>query len=298
MTAGNLFSRVLIPLDGSKHAERALETLSEVPTAAELVVVAVISPRLLPEGSMLALASAEEYLRGVCASFQDGSWRLTAEVRTGDAAEEILRAAEQHKPSLVVMSTHGRSGFVRLVRGSVTERVLRNCRVPLLMLNPTARFEPPKTILVPHDGSDTADQVLDPVISLARAFTASVTLFRVQAPRFASFLPTQVDPELSTPDRVEAQLAAETLDRQLQLLQSAGVEANVERARGESGPAPAILEAAERFDLVALASHGRSGWSRWSLGSVAESTLRACPCPVLVQRITSPSSTAEGASSA
>ena len=106
---------------------------------------------------------------------------------TGDPAAVILDACQTERPSLVALSTHGRSGPARWIRGSVAERVLRACEVPLLLANPRALADAPASpgelrverILVPLDGSPGAAAITPSVLELARVFQAEVILLHV-----------------------------------------------------------------------------------------------------------------------
>jgi nucleotide-binding universal stress UspA family protein len=211
--------------------------------------------------------------------------RVITHVATGDPADVILEFVASHAPSLVAMSTHGTSGPSRWIRGSVAERVLRHCSVPLLMANPqgvqpTGRLGFRK-VLVPIDGSDTASQILPLVKQLAPHYESEVILICVEAPRVA-VTPMAAPP----PPADEGALAAKTLEPYLSELRGAGLKV---RSKTPVGPAAEwIIRTAEseEVDLLAMTTHGRSGPSRWLFGSVAEKVLRKSPCPLLVRRTT------------
>ncbi|MHC4391757.1 MAG: universal stress protein, partial [Planctomycetota bacterium] len=210
---------------------------------------------------------ARSLLDTLCDQLEDEGAKATGIVDAGDAAEQILDTVEQRRPSLVAMATHGRSGISRLVRGSVTERVMRLCRVPVLTCNPSALDSDDfsfKRVLVPLDGSEVADKILSPVKHLGAAFQYRVTLLKVTAP-----------------DKPNAQPAAEALERQREYLERSGLKVEVEDVVGR--PGEQILKAAENVDLVAMSTHGRSGVSRWWYGSVTEDVLRHCNTPLLVR---------------
>jgi nucleotide-binding universal stress UspA family protein len=123
---------------------------------------------------------------------------------------------------------------------------------------------------VPLDGSEVAQRVLPSLIHVAGAFGAEVILARI------------VDHSLREGSS-EYDQVLRYLNRFADRLAEAGVgEAQLHVASGE--PAQAILEAARehRVDLVAMATHGRTGFDRLRLGSVAEEVVRRCPCPLLV----------------
>jgi nucleotide-binding universal stress UspA family protein len=79
---------------------------------------------------------AQAYLAAVAAKLEERGHTVTWEVRTGMVSEEIAAAADEQQVDLVVIATHGRTGFRRVVMGSVAERVLREANAPLMMVRP------------------------------------------------------------------------------------------------------------------------------------------------------------------
>ena len=103
-------------------------------------------------------------------------------VREGNATKEIVLLAEQLPADLLVLGTHGRSGFERLFLGSVTEKVLRSTRVPVMTIPPPVTQPGPalyKTILCPLDFSDASTRALDYALSLAQEADARLILLHV-----------------------------------------------------------------------------------------------------------------------
>jgi nucleotide-binding universal stress UspA family protein len=188
------------------------------------------------------------------------------------------------------MSTHGRGGLERWVRGSVAERVLRSCPVPLLMVNPRTRSGSGlASIVVPLDGSANSTRVLDPLIPLARAFDARLTLLFVDWDAVTD-TPSQAARRRERRERDVAEWLADPMKR----LASEGIAAEIRIVRGDV--AEEILRAAEpgEFDLLAMSTHGRSGPGRWLLGSVAEKVLGQCRIPILLHRTPSDAGHAVG----
>ncbi len=215
-------------------------------------------------------------------------WEAGADTQSvitqGDATEEILRIAEAEDVGLIAMATHGRSGLTKLLRGSVAERVLRHSRRPLLLYNPAvinamSEHRGFERILLPHDGSDLADQAIPPATALARVYGAELILFRVE--NFATGGPHHTL-------RAEQDVVAE-LEPLRAKLEAHGIA--VRSAAAVGADAREILKAVERFDvdLLAMTSHGRSGVSNWWFGSVAEALAQAAPCPLFVVRVSRPS---------
>ena len=289
------FGTILVPLDGSELSDRILEQARRILVTqdARVVLLRVIPPRGEKEPERAhqerrdaANAHLDRLRRGLKAR----GCEVSATLHEGeDPAQAIVEVAERERVGLVAMTTHGRTGPARWVRGSVAERVLRGCERPLFLVNPKAMADAPSSpgelrferLLVPLDGSRRSASVLPMVISLARAFGAPVTLFRVGWIAPAAMDYPIADPLLAvTPEELKGALEEARLE-----LAEAGVEVDVAVSYG--GVAHEILAEAERVPgtLLVLASHGRTGSDRWLFGSTAENVLRTCSTPVLVQRV-------------
>lgn len=281
-----MFVHILVPLDGSRLAARVLTPLRRLlVSGVELTLLRVVEPRSETEHDRgpaveVAMRAQLDQVREELGP----DVRCTIQLVRGDPAEEIVRYARDTRQDLVAMATHGRSGVERWIRGSVAERVLRECEAPLLLCNPYA-LEPRENaafrrILVPLDGSETADRVLPLVEEVGRLHDARVTLLRVE-PLVITELPSpMLEGSSWNPARLEASMAP-----QQERLAAAGVEAEAKAAHGVV--AAEILRAARDSDLLAMTTHGRTGVARWWFGSVAEQVLRHAPCPLLVVRTAS-----------
>lgn len=131
------FTRVLVPLDGSALAARALDYLLRLPRAAELEYALVeVVPR--HEDRPAALERLEEAARRVRAA-----GARTVEYDAGVGAEPapvIVGAVREALVDIVAMSSRGASGLRRLILGSVAEGVVRGCEVPVLLLTPACLY--------------------------------------------------------------------------------------------------------------------------------------------------------------
>lgn len=279
-----MFEKILVPVDGSAFSEQIVDDLQPILQLdyPELHLLRVIQPLRLSEYERKP-KEANEYLEGLTRKLSARRAKLFSHVEIGDPAAMILGFAAEHAVSLVAMSTHGHGGMLRWVRGSVAERVLRRCPVPVLLTNKEGRAETQgfRRILVPLDGSDTAAQVLPLVKEIAPHFQSEVTLLCVEQPQVVvSPFAVPDSPPISA-----GRPAAEILAPFLEELRETGLQAKCETAVGP--PAEWILETARSLDtdLLAMTTHGRSGPSRWLFGSVAEKVIRKSPCPLLVQRI-------------
>lgn len=145
-----MYTRVLVPLDGSKTAEAIVPFVLEIagPLDLEVVLVRVVVPippavvegirNVAVEDVEARQAEAETYLSGVAAELRDRGVRVRTVVRRGDPVTEIASAARELEADLIAMTTHGRGGLGRLLFGSVAEAVLRTAELPVLMLRQTA----------------------------------------------------------------------------------------------------------------------------------------------------------------
>ncbi len=140
-----------------------------------------------------------------------------------------------------------------------------------------------KKILVPLDGSELAKKALDEAERLARCFNAEIILFEV-----VQFMPIYGSPELVTPlivDEKQKAFAEKYLAELVEDLQKKGLKASAIVKTGQQVPAEIIDFAKENgVDLVVMCTHGRSGISRWFLGSVALRVLTRAETPVLLIR--------------
>jgi nucleotide-binding universal stress UspA family protein len=153
-----MFERVLVPLDGSKVGEAAIPAIELLVdklapgTKVEVTLIGVIT--LLRHWVVVGEASAPvsytedelklikekvaDYLTKTGESLKKKGVTISTMVSTGNAADEIIKAAVETKADLIAMSTHGRSGLKRLAFGSITDKVLRHSPVPVLMVRAAA----------------------------------------------------------------------------------------------------------------------------------------------------------------
>lgn len=273
-------TRCLLPTDGSDLATHVVGPLRRLlgDDLSEVILLRVVPVATASEqGDAIDEATAELQATRDQLGLPG---TVTLRVARGDPAEQILAVADEVDARLIAMTSHGRSGIQRVVRGSVAERVLRHAKAPLLVANPTV--EPPtegyRKLLVPLDGSELSESILDHVLRLAQAFSGcSVTLLRVE-PFLYSALPS---PALN-PDLWDAEATRQTLNPARERLAAAGLTVETTAAYGVESAE--ILQAAHDHDLVVMSTHGRSGPSRWWFGSVAETVLRHCDRPLYVVR--------------
>lgn len=279
-----MFKRILVPLDGGELAAGVLRTLAPFrERGAELDLLLVLEP-----GQASGRDAAERYLSERAAELSAQGWSVRQALAEGDPAEQILARVEAAQPDLVALASHGRRGPWRWLRGSVAERVLRHCAAPVLIAHPAgegaSHAESFERIMVPLDGSERAQEILPLALAFARAFSSELVLFRASDAHhlsLAEFLSPSTEDTL--PPTTHAQLERDLHGAQ-ESAREAGVSVRLQTAFGD--PANEILESAQRgeVDVIALTTHGRTGWDRWVFGSVAEKVLRAWPRTLLVLR--------------
>ena len=237
-----------------------------------------------------ALDRAEGTLRDIADRLRDEGVKTEIKATIGHPATEILRVAEQEECGLIAMSTHGRSPIGRAILGSVTDRVIHSSTLPVLAVTPEkAKMYEEKegvaltSVMVALDGSEFAELALPYVEQLARSLPLEVLLVSAVAEENPSY----IDDGQSGLRAVTGQLeedASEYLDGVSERLRDKGMTVRTRVVRGS--PAQALVSLAQDTpnDLVAMTTHGRSGVSRWMMGSVAEAMIRASGDPVLVVR--------------
>ena len=297
-----MFKKILVPLDGSKIAEAVIPFAREIAarSGAELLFVtavqqvgvwdAALSLQVLKRESEIAA----DYLATVEKDVSGEGQKVATQVLDGDAAEAVLAAADEAGVDLIAISTHGRSGVSRWLFGSVATRILEHAGVPLLVLRPKEgedRGAPGpvvKKILVPLDGSEVAKSVLPVVEEFAKTMGASLVLYHSVAPlsAYPGFESAGAAALGEAVEEMQRQ-AREILARASEEVKSRGVEATTVVSLGTA--VDGVLSAADELDvdLIAIATHGRSGLGRVVLGSVADGVIRrSADVPCLVIRPT------------
>lgn len=298
---------VLVPLDGSSFGEHALPHALSLARRTGATVHLVHVYESLFDGvegygplDQQGVEDAKKYLAGLVQKLAGmGGLNISCKLLQGSVSRSLHDYAQQVQADLLVMTTHGRGRMARFWLGSVADRVVRRMPVPVLLIRPNEG--PPalhqdmlfKQILIPLDGSAFAEQVLTPVAQLARAEQSAFTFLQVIPPTV-----------LSAPEPMTAAVSGldPVLVQQLEALQAQKrkqVEAYLQRLAQQWGnlagqvetrlvehlqPAAAILEVAQAggMDLIAMATHGRGGFSRLFLGSTADKVVRGSELPMFL----------------
>lgn len=295
---------VLVTTDLSDSADEAIRAGHELARqagadASKLVVCHVVheilraSP-LFPQAVQADMEAVIHAESRAAAAIEDRVKALTGRtpndfdirIESGPADSAILRVAEEVRATLVVTASRGLSGIVRLLLGSVAERVVRYAHCPVLVARP---FKKSNKILVATDLSDPSLPAVTLAAEMAQKNSAElVVLFSLDvmpSPAMGLTLPFGGVPIIPPAELVE-QMRSSARTALAGVIERLGIKAEARVVEGDA--ASMILRAADEIeaDLVVVATHGRTGLMRMALGSVAEKVVRGAQCSVLVARST------------
>jgi len=312
-----MFKKILVPLDGSKLAEAVFTYAKELAGRLDLeVILLYVGSPALHEFTPMHKAYIQQAANTIKrqarevqhkTGIQPGGKlvKTRGETSEGYPAEEILRYADENKVDMILMATHGRSGRKRWVMGNVADKVLRASKVPVWLVRTGTPEEvsyddwPRRTILVPLDGSELAEAVLPHVEALARqrgAEPLDVILLRVCEPPTT---PSYYAPELTgvplnwgeylnqevTKGR---EVAREYLSGIEKRFRDTGISVKSEVLVGKAGDEIVDYDNKRMYTIIVMATHGRSGISRWVYGSVTDNVLTGVSGPMLLIRTHEP----------
>ena len=276
---------IVLPLDGLASSERVFPFAARLASAfrARLVLLRAlgnVNPALSHDADALALALAshKEAHRAARAKLSENAAELRARhlevqivLEDGDAAVAIHRTSDAVHADMIAMVSRPRGMVASVLLGSVADRVVQQVKVPILLvpyMAPHERWAEGRgvDVLVTLDGSKFAEAALRPALGLAGALGGSLLLLRVANAHERAAAETYLtevarDPAGSGP----------SIDRQVAVAPSAS---------------SAILETvhARHIGVLAMATHGRGGFLRAVLGSVAGETVALTDIPVLLVR--------------
>jgi nucleotide-binding universal stress UspA family protein len=291
---------ILVPLDGSELARRALDLASSLAkaTGARIVLVRarpditsahfgrLETVRLARARNRLATRKVQNEMNDLAMQLEAKGIAATISLDVGEPDKVILRLAGAHEVDLIVMSTQGRGGLQgHWLFGSVADAVLRQSPIPVLLVTPAAETAWPRDraprLLVPLDGSAFAEEALGPALALAKNLAASLLLLRIVEPDPpGSPLKSYGEEEKPLPIAE----AERYLDGVARYLDSEGVAVRQRIVTGSPASAIASVARDEKSDLVTMSTHGRGGVARVLMGSTAIATLQQIATPLLLVR--------------
>jgi nucleotide-binding universal stress UspA family protein len=290
-----MFSRVLVPLDGSPLDASALSSASAIARVFD-ARVRLLRVARAPVGSTRSYSLADEYrdaeryLNGVAREIAASGLKVSTHVRSGDVPGAILYEIGEHLADLVILATRGESGWLHGEHGSITREVLSWTPVPVIIQRAGARpLSGIRTVLVPLDGGPVSLLALGAAIDLAHATGAHITLLRVVEPMPSSMHDTaagfhfadRMDPSWDTAALAGAKRHLEELMEQLR---EGGVSAQGEAILGDVPST--IAEHAEKInaDIIVMSTRASHGVARVLSSSTADAVVHHARVPVLLIR--------------
>lgn len=216
-----------------------------------------------------------------------GDIRVMTALEDGSVAPTLRDYSRKFNVDLIVMSSHARGGVKRITLGSVTDYLIRNTNIPVLVVKPPASFigatpeETVSRIIVPLDGSVLAEQILPEVAALALRLNSTVSLLHVLTP--VTYSQKEImQPGLPWWD-TDIAIADAYLARAASYLTEEGITVSKDVVLSDD-IATAILDyaARTRADLIAIATRGSGGMSRFVFGTVADEVTRKSSSSLLV----------------
>jgi len=289
--------KILIAYDGSDHAEAALAGLQRAGLPAEVeAIVLTVDEQWLPVPTsywMMETAHASthpvaEEARALadraaqCLRELFPSWTVRAEVHSGSPASSILAAIETWQPDLLVIGSRGRTGLVKTLLGSVSQKVLHHAPCSVRVARDVAvPLTDPIRIIVGVDGSTGAAAAVRAVARRDWPAGTEVVLLSV-APPFP--LPTRSRTAMPMiqwyqEERIRIQSFAAGLEQELTTI---GIKARSALIEGDAKTA--LLEEAEKMgvECIFVGSTGMSALDRFLLGSVSGAVAERAACSVEV----------------
>ena len=314
-----MFKRLLVTLDGSERAEKALPVAARIArgSGGSVILVQVVdfaafsyayfnlTPSLVENHIETSLNEVRKYLTDVATSHMFTGVPTEVHLPFGSVTSQILSVADSCQADSIVLTSHGYSGVTRWVLGSVAEYVIRHASLPVLLLQEGhasdgklhQETERPVRALVPLDGSFLAKAALEPAVFLLSALAGptrgTLHLTRVVKPGKTTKEEKRKDKAERylrvIADQVHEELLArpEALDPKI----TWSAVANQDATEGiinaaENGEQAGGDEHAGSYTVIAMATNGRSGLQRWVMGSVTEGVIAKTRSPLLIVRPT------------
>jgi len=260
-----------------KSEPLVVETIAQLP---------VVQTEQLVREERLAHLRRLEALGSECRAL--GEIRVMTALEDGPVAPTLRDYALKFNVDLIVMSSHARGGVKRITLGSVTDYLIRRTNIPVLVVRPPVSFigaglqqEPVSRIVVPLDGSPLAEEILPGVAALALRLGSTVSLLHVLAP--ISYSQKEImqpglpwwDADIAAADAYLARAAKYLTNEGLAVSKDVVLSDNI---------ATAILDYSARMqaDIIALATNGIGGMSRFVFGTVADEVTRKSTTSLLV----------------
>ena len=272
--------RILVPTDFSEHAEYALRVAAQIAKQndSEIILLHMLE---LPHQAGDAMGSGHQipeimfYKDKAISNLEDlmdvdflEGIDVSEIIQFEKAFDGILTVSKKNNIDLVVMGSHGTSGFQEMFIGSNTEKVVRFSEAPVLVIkNKVADFRASNFVFA----SDFSDEIKKPfaqLVDFAKSFDANLSLVMINTPN--SFKPTHVAEKIMSDFMKEFNYPKYTLNIYN--------DVNVEKG---------ILNFANSVnaDLIGMCTHGRTGFAHFFNGSISEDLVNHAVRPVVTFKI-------------
>ncbi len=291
-----MFKHILVPLDGSTLSEKAIGIATSLARATGAQVTLLHSVSVASFAYAAPLPASDElydqmldsdvikatnYLKKIETRLHDCDVKnVEVKVLVGPAAEAIEMVAREGC-DLVVMSTHGRTGVARTMWGSIADEVVRDTNIPVLLVSTRHQIREMagcapnfQRILVPLDGSELSEQALPVAGALAQVEGAAVLLLSVVPQMVAVGADHVTDNRDAKADRYLNSVAVCVLP--------SAVDFDTIETGGEAGEVIIRVAKEQECDLIVMSTHGRGGFTRLRLGSIADEVISHALVPVLL----------------
>jgi nucleotide-binding universal stress UspA family protein len=287
-----MFKRMLVPLDGSSLAEQLIPFAKRL---AEMLNLEVIFLHVCRDNQSPSEFMCRSYINHIA---ENASTKIAAqgEVILGDPAQAISKYADENIIDLMLLGTHGNSGFGRWTTGSTAHKIITLSKMPVMLiphiddqLNPSNW---PRNILLPLDGSPDSESIIPYIRALAKGNREShLTLLKICAPPDILADYPEAIQELSWDEHVKRATAATRntcglyLDEVKEHFRADNVQISSEVLLGEKDDVAGEIAAfakAHDCDLIAMSTHGRSGYSEWPFGHVTDKLVRSLSIPLFL----------------
>ncbi|MYA62626.1 MAG: universal stress protein [Dehalococcoidia bacterium] len=306
-----MFTKALVPLDGTEVSEGIIPFVTQFARGLDIGVVLATAVELDPlrEGLLNRIAGGltetpaadalrERIERDVKNRLEDLADRMALEgiaaetsVRFGPVSDSVIAMAQDAGCDLIAMSTRGRGVVSSGLLGSVTYKIMHESPIPVLAITPERAGERWDTdygvrqVIVPLDGSDLAEAALPYAAAIAGRMNMKMTLVRAMSIDNIAYSEGYNLGNML--NEAEAEIEADArryLISQARRLREEGLDVQTEILRGSASSEIVAQARQTDHNMIALATHGRSGVNRLLMGSVAEAVVRASGDPVLVVR--------------
>lgn len=320
-----MFQRILVPLDGSTRSEQAIPVAVRLARSSggTIVFVSIVLPpseigdygaeeeamAVPPSAYEKRLTGTDQYLQRVTEEYAGELTGIAVEreVETGTAAAAIFSVARLEHIDLIVMCSHRSHALFHWIFRSIAREAVHSSPVPILVLRENgspilkSRQDQSLRMLVPLDGSQLAEEALQPALQLLEALAApgrgELHLVQVVDLPSVAGKPILRAYELKRAQEQAVQKAGDYLtmvasrqfdaigaDSQIAITWSIMVSNHISRTIVEMVKNPGGNEQEKRYDMLAMATHGRTGLQHLLMGSVTEHVLGTTDLPLLIVR--------------